>query len=157
MSISEDVYKTLNASQDAVKLPPEAGGGYMAIFEGIHLIHCVKSLWQATYPSYYTDQRTMSRKEALEWHRHLDHCADVLRQKLMCDADANLITYNWIQNHYAPKPNFNVQHKCRNYDSLLTVAAKQKADGSNFANGWVLRPTDRPVAEFDEPPFDTNQ
>jgi hypothetical protein len=41
MSISEDVYKTLNASKQATKVPLEAGGGYMAVFEGIHLIHCV--------------------------------------------------------------------------------------------------------------------
>ena len=44
MSISSDVYKSLNASKHAAKVPPEAGGGYMAIFEGIHLIHCVVGL-----------------------------------------------------------------------------------------------------------------
>jgi hypothetical protein len=78
----------------------------------------------------------------------------MLRQKLMCDADANLITYNWITNHYAPKPNFNVQHQCRNYHHLLSVAARQRVDGSRFANGWILRPSDKSFVEFEEPPFD---
>lgn len=86
----------------------------------------------------------------------MDHCADILRQKLMCDADASLITYNWIKNHYAPKPNFNVQHQCRNYNHILDTARKFKADGSSFANGWILRPSDRHVIDFPEPPFDPN-
>ncbi|KAF2715326.1 hypothetical protein K504DRAFT_457500 [Pleomassaria siparia CBS 279.74] len=154
MSISDEVYRGLNASKHAAEVPPKAGGGYMAVFEGIHLVHCVRSLWETTYPSYYTAQHKMSVEQPGEWHAHLDHCADLLRQKLMCDADANLVTYNWIKHHYAPKPNFNVQHQCRNYERLLSVAAKQKVDGSQFAKGWILRPEDRPVADFVEPPYD---
>ena len=96
----------------------------------------------------------MSLERPAEWHAHLDHCADMLRQKLMCDADANLVTYNWIKNHYAPKPNFNVQHQCRNYERLLDLAAQLKVDGTAFPNGWILRPTDRPVVEFEQPPFE---
>ena len=115
-----------------------------------------KSLWETTYPSYYTAQHAMSIEKPSEWHAHMDHCADILRQKLMCEADARIITYNWIKKHLAPKPNFNVQHQCRNYDRLLDIAAKQRIDGSNFANGWILRPSDKPVAEFPEPPFDIN-
>jgi hypothetical protein len=96
----------------------------------------------------------MSLSHPHDWHAHLDHCADILRQKLMCDADATPITYNWIKNHYKPHPNFNVQHQCRNYSALLEVAAGQRVDGGGFENGWILRPTDAPVVEFDEPPFD---
>jgi hypothetical protein len=84
----------------------------------------------------------------------MDHCADMLRQKLMCDADANLVTYNWIKKHYAPKPNFNVQHQCRDYGRLLKITARQKLDGSKFENGWILRPSHKPVADFVQPPFD---
>lgn len=43
MRISEDKFKTLNASKHAVRLPEEAGGGRMALFEAFHLIHCVVS------------------------------------------------------------------------------------------------------------------
>jgi hypothetical protein len=89
-----------------------------------------------------------------EWHAHLDHCTDMLRQKLMCDADANVVTYNWIKRHLAPKPNFNVQHQCRDYERLLQITAKQKLDGSKFENGWILRPLDRSVVEFEQPPYD---
>ena len=108
-----------------------------------------------TYPEYYIEEHKHSQEHPEEWREHVDHCADMLRQKLMCDADANLITYNWIKNHYAPHPNFNVQHQCRDYNRLLEVAAEHKLDGSMFSHGWILRPTDRPVVEFEgEPPFD---
>jgi hypothetical protein len=96
----------------------------------------------------------MSIENPTEWHAHLDHCADMLRQKLMCDADANVVTYNWIKKHLAPKPNFNVQHQCRDYERLLQITAQQKLDGSKFENGWILRPLDRPVVEFEQPPYD---
>lgn len=154
MSVSEDVYKTLNASKHATKVPESAGGGYMSVFEGIHLVHCVRSLWETTYPDYYTAQHEMFLKSPDEWHTHLDHCADMLRQKLMCDADPNLVTYNWVKRHKAPHPNFNVQHQCRDYSRLLEAQRRQRIDGTPFANGWIPRPSDGPVAEFEEPPFD---
>ena len=115
-----------------------------------------KALWETTYPEYYVDQHKLLLENSNEWHAHHDHCADILRQKLQCDADAGLITYNWLKNHYSPHPNFNVQHQCRNYQDLLDVAAQLRVDGSEFDKGWILRPTDAPVVEFDVPPFDPN-
>ena len=78
----------------------------------------------------------------------------MLRQKLMCDADTNLITYNWIQNHYAPHPNFNVQHKCGNYENLVQHTLAHSIDGSSSPRGWLLRPENEPIVDFRQPPFD---
>lgn len=39
--ISEGEFHQLNASKHAVKVPPEFGGGFMALPEFIHQIHCV--------------------------------------------------------------------------------------------------------------------
>jgi hypothetical protein len=108
----------------------------------------------STYPDYYVDEYKFSHEEPEEWREHMDHCADMLRQKLMCDADATLLTYNWIKNHYGPHPNFNVEHKCRDYDRLLEEAARHRVDGSLFPKGYFIRPTDIPVVDFEEPPFD---
>ena len=71
----------------------------------------------------------------------------------MCDASSALITYNWVDNHYHPHPNFNVQQKCRNYQDLLEKVEEWGIDRKLLVNG-IFRPTDRPVAEFNEPPFD---
>ena len=41
ISITEEEYRKLNASRHAVKVPPNLGGGYMALPEFVHQIHCV--------------------------------------------------------------------------------------------------------------------
>lgn len=79
---------------------------------------------------------------------HADHCADMLRQKLMCEADASLITYNWLKHHYYPHPNFNVEHQCRNYSRLVEVAETRKV-AMTFP-----KPEGKPVIDFVEAPFD---
>ena len=71
----------------------------------------------------------------------------------MCDADMTLITYNWLNNHYAPHPNFNVQHKCRNFDAAMERTLQHKINASTLEHNYIPRP-EEPVVEFDEPPFD---
>lgn len=68
----------------------------------------------------------------------------------MCDADVGVITYSWIKGHYIPHPNFNVQHKCRNFDTVLNWAIEHQAPAPE--GGRVLRPAE--YVEFEEPPFD---
>ena len=41
--ISHETLLRTGASEDSVKLPPERGGGYMAMLEVHHQIHCVVS------------------------------------------------------------------------------------------------------------------
>ncbi len=128
-------------------------------------------LWEQTYPDYYTEAHNWSLENPKEFHEHIgtasrhrrtqiclltksiDHCADLLRQKFMCDADMTLITYNWINNHYQPHPNFNVQHKCRNFDAAKQWTIQRRIDGSLLQHNYFTRPNE-PVVEFDEPPFD---
>ena len=68
----------------------------------------------------------------------------MLRQKLICDADGALITYNWLKNHYYPHPNFNVEHQCRDYSRLLEFAEERRL------NGTLLRPEGKVGVEFEE-------
>ena len=49
----------------------------------------------------------------------LDHCADLLCQKLMCDADVGVITYNWVKKYPNYYPSFNTIHKCRHFEEVL--------------------------------------
>ena len=48
-----------------------------------------------------------------------DHCIDILRQSLMCTADVGLITFDWVNEHRGPWPNFSILHRCRDYDKLV--------------------------------------
>jgi hypothetical protein len=57
-----------------------------------------------------------------------DHCADLLRQKLMCDADVGLIQMFWVKHHDHPWPDFNTVHKCRNFDAVLEWVIENQVD-----------------------------
>ena len=86
-----------------------------------------------------------------------DHCADMLRQKLMCDADTSIVTYNWVKGHSRPHPNFNVQHQCRDSETVLRFARDHQVDKDNDDRIDVdlLKPKLEPIMEFDgEPPYD---
>lgn len=67
---------------------------------------------------------------------YLDHCIDILRQKLMCDADVGVLTYNWVTQRKAPWPNFNVQHKCRDFDRALQWGLDHQAP----SHGEIMEP-----------------
>ena len=70
----------------------------------------------------------------------------------MCNADVGVITYSWVKNHYQPHPNFNVQHKCRNWDAVLEWVKEHQLDASSLGRNYFTRPAE--YVEFDEPPFD---
>ena len=88
------------------------------------------------------------------WHDHLDHCADILRQMVMCDADVGMFGYNWIKGHFAPHANFNAQHQCRDYGAVLAFAEAHHADKDDHYVDYFLRPQDEPSVNYDRPPYD---
>ena len=48
----------------------------------------------------------------------------MLRQKLTCDVDVGIITYNWVAVRQEPWPNFNTMHMCRNFEGAVEWARK---------------------------------
>lgn len=154
ISISEATFEKLNASKNAVRVPAEYGGGRMAFVEAIHQLHCLESLWQHTYPDYYIEAARKIRTNNQEWHEHMDHCVDMLRHKLMCDADVHLITYNWLKRHDAPHPNFNTARQCRDFESVKRYVSRKALDGSKLPKLYFEKPKDGSVMEYEEPPFD---
>ncbi|CAI6333644.1 unnamed protein product [Periconia digitata] len=133
MRIPESEFATLNASPHAVKIPEKNGGGRVVMFEAIHMLHCVKSLYQSTYPSYFSSNPayytpTPSSTEEEAQRAYIDHCADMLRQKLMCDADRTLITFKWVDGLERPQPDFDVLHKCRDFGGLVEEVGRRSID-----------------------------
>jgi hypothetical protein len=51
---------------------------------------------------------------------NVDHCIEMLRQRLMCTSDVNIITYDWVQGWDLAYPNFNTAHQCRNFDKIMS-------------------------------------
>jgi hypothetical protein len=156
MSVPESIIQTLNVSKHSVTTPPylNLAPGRLAIFDTVHHLHCVRALWKSAYPQYYNILEHLNPSQKEDYIAHIDHCADMLRQKLMCDANSNLITYNWLQGHSHPHPNFHVENKCRNYDDLV-----EKSEEWGIydlpQNGFNRSMWDE-VVEFEggDPPFD---
>lgn len=52
----------------------------------------------------------------------LDHCIDYLREFIMCVGDASIHTYYWVEGRDFPWPDFEVERKCRRWQSLSEYA-----------------------------------
>lgn len=59
----------------------------------------------------------------------LDDCIELIRQSIMCNAEAVMITWDWVKNHTKPYPNFNTRHACRKFENVMDWA-DQHADRS---------------------------
>lgn len=78
----------------------------------------------------------------------------MLRQKLVCDADVQVLTYNWIRGHDFPHPNFNTPRQCRSFEDVRSYALNNAMNGSKIPGGRLAKPKDGSVREYEEAPFD---
>jgi hypothetical protein len=80
----------------------------------------------------------------------LGHCLEMIRQALMCHADVGVIAHQWVK-HYPgkPYPNFNVMHKCRNFEQVLQWTYDQQIPESSQTYRWHHGPND---VVWDMPP-----
>ncbi|KAJ5798675.1 uncharacterized protein N7503_006180 [Penicillium pulvis] len=91
---------------------------YMATLEMFHHIHCLNMLRKASYPDYFGEDKM----EAQMMRGHLDHCAETLREVLMCNSGVGLIMFHWVEGLDEPYPDYNTFHQCRDYDAVLNWA-----------------------------------
>lgn len=109
----------------------------MAHLEVFHQLNCVKMLVQNSWPQYAHPNASV---ETSLYRHYLNQCADLIRQKLQCDADVGVVTYNWVEGKPNPIPNFNTVHKCRNFDAVKDWAHEKQIPEPT--NGTIPRPAD---------------
>ncbi|KIK38300.1 hypothetical protein CY34DRAFT_809476 [Suillus luteus UH-Slu-Lm8-n1] len=102
-------------SPSMARYPDEYGGGYMATVEVIHQLHCTDMLRKASWGIH--DES--SGHDPDFWRTHLDHCIEMLRQNIMCRGDVTMLTYDWVEGVKDPFPNFDIPHRCRNFEKVL--------------------------------------
>ncbi|KAG2032724.1 hypothetical protein BDR03DRAFT_969352 [Suillus americanus] len=107
-------------SPSTARYPDEYGGGYMANVEVIHQLHCIDMLRRASWGDHDNSLGHGSHESHDSfWRIHLDHCIEMLRQNIMCRGDVTMLTYDWVEGVKDPFPNFNVPHRCRNFEKIL--------------------------------------
>ncbi|KAI8627965.1 hypothetical protein F5Y19DRAFT_486541 [Xylariaceae sp. FL1651] len=110
----------------AARLPD---GRYMATFEATHQLHCFYNLFRATYRDQYVEEQADFDADPGMWHQRIDHCTEVLRQKLECDRDTTVMTYNWVRGRKSAVLNFNSARMCPKWEISEKTAARTKLDG----------------------------
>lgn len=131
-AIPEDEGPSYGLLPGQVKRVPEQGGGYVAILESTHHIHCLNVMRQASHWDYdyyraggrKVKNSVFSGPEDIV-RLHFTHCMDMLRQRLMCDADAAPLGQVWLDG-YGPLVFDTVKRKCRNYEKLVDWAKERE-------------------------------
>lgn len=59
---------------------------------------------------------------------HVDHCIDMLRQVLMCQADVGIVPFYWVKGQ-GPSEDFSTTHKCRKFDKVINWAEEHAGPG----------------------------
>ncbi|MCJ1332214.1 hypothetical protein MMC10_008906 [Thelotrema lepadinum] len=127
-----------------VQVRPEYGGGFPANVEGLHHLHCLNLLRQSLYYNfehYHQQGKGAFKNEDSVLKDHVTHCLDTLRQQLMCTVDVGMLGQVWW-NKNSPQayPDFNTQHKCRNFDDIRRWAEKHQAP-DEVPPDYLLPPT----------------
>ncbi|KAF2473007.1 uncharacterized protein BDR25DRAFT_283666 [Lindgomyces ingoldianus] len=116
----EDMAK-LQKPLDSMKVtdPKTGEGGYRVGLEVFHQLHCLNLLRMSTYPDYYTKLWWSDTNDKPEKVRmHLDHCIEILRENLMCQADVNVFTFHEKPGLEGFWPDYEQHHACRNFDQI---------------------------------------
>ncbi|KAG2365835.1 hypothetical protein BDR07DRAFT_1397842 [Suillus spraguei] len=124
MSLEEIIKAGEVDSASKVKFPAEFGGGFMVAMEAPHQLHCLNLLRKSSFREYYAPADISFQDLPAVLRMHLDHCIEMIRQNIMCNADVTLLTWDWVEGHEIPYPNFNTRHQCRNYEKLLDWSNK---------------------------------
>ncbi|KAF3405171.1 hypothetical protein DPV78_003207 [Talaromyces pinophilus] len=134
MLIPQDLYIKSRPQYPEARVESTAAGhgGFFATFEATHQLHCLYTLFRASYVDYYEAERKFLLHNPDKYHARLDHCTDMLRQKIMCDSDATVVTYNWVRDEDRPVPDYSVLHKCRKHNELLEWSKRHSASKAVF-------------------------
>lgn len=102
-----------------VKHPVTGVEGYRVGLEVFHQLHCINLLRQVTYKDYYMElgNGNFANGEK-ELQMHTDHCLEILRMNVECNADIGVFTFYMLEGDPLPWPELNSYHKCRNFDAI---------------------------------------
>ena len=102
---------------------------YMGSLDAQHQVHCLNLLRTKAFADF--DGRVPPPYSPYEW-THLSHCTDILMQNLLCYADPGIVTYTWTQTQKHPFPDFNINRKCRAFETVLGWAERRAVDEDEF-------------------------
>ncbi|KAH8807208.1 hypothetical protein F5884DRAFT_788773 [Xylogone sp. PMI_703] len=129
--VPSDQAERAGLTPDYVQINEKYGGGYVANVEGLHHLHCLNLLRQSLYYNYdyYHDLgQGAFKNDDFVVRYHVTHCLDILRQQLMCTVDTGMLGQIWWnKTHPNAYPDFNTEHKCKNFETVRKWAEERQA------------------------------
>ncbi|KAI8945736.1 hypothetical protein F4801DRAFT_567223 [Xylaria longipes] len=117
------------------------GSDYVGYLESLHMLHCLKRIYQSHHQEHYREQQ----RDGAFTTAHLYHCLDVLREGIMCNADVSINTLFWETPNKVqgarPGP-----RKCVDWDHLQSWADNRTLTASDRKTFLATM-----VVPFDEP------
>lgn len=77
------------------------------------------------FEKYPTSPPKKHTGETYPWF-HIGHCVDLLMQNIQCSGTTDFYTFTYVDTFNQPYPDFSINHKCRNFDTLVDWAEKNK-------------------------------
>ncbi|KXL47457.1 hypothetical protein M433DRAFT_77003, partial [Acidomyces richmondensis BFW] len=114
----EEVRRLGKDPRNTVQFPPDfriEDKPYAGFLEVFHQLHCLNTIRQYLDIDHY---KVHFPGTELENRAHVDHCIDILRQVLMCQADISVVTMNWVTFMEHPTPDFSTNHICRDFQRI---------------------------------------
>ncbi|TVY46474.1 Cyclochlorotine biosynthesis protein O [Lachnellula cervina] len=106
------------ASSLKVKNPKTGVEGYRVGLQVFHHLHCLNLLRQVTYKDWYMDKSGNFAAGEEELQMHTDHCLEMLRKEIQCNADIGVFTFYMMDGDPLPWPELESYHQCRNFDKV---------------------------------------
>lgn len=134
---AEHVRRMGKDPSEAVKIPPDWGYGddaYFGRLDVFHQMHCLDALRREVFfDHYYGKKYPGGFNTTTEFHQlHLSHCTYLLMQNIMCNANTDVYTHIWTDTLTHPFPDFNIDHKCKNFDAVVEWQEKNAMDERAF-------------------------
>lgn len=123
-----DIIRLGKDPETAVKLDPEIWGlgddAYATALDIYHQLHCVSTLRQIAYGTYYNTQMgNPDANNATLREMHINHCVDILVQAIQCSGNANLITFHCVEKLQRPFPDMYVMDLDFFGSSILLISS----------------------------------
>lgn len=118
---------------DAAKWPEDWYGpdkyiGKVDVFHQIHCLDRVRRSLHWNFEHYYGSEFPSGTPVGNYHTSHVDHCVYVLLQNLQCAANVDVYPQFWMDAQDYVFPDFNIDHKCRDFDAILDWQEKNSVD-----------------------------
>ncbi|KAI2624454.1 hypothetical protein GGS21DRAFT_493860 [Xylaria nigripes] len=124
---SDPVVLNKSSERSWTRIPESRGGGIAGYPENM--------LRMATYPDEYANHTLFAENSPKVVRTHIDHCVEIIRMQLQCSTEMTPILTEDIPGKVFPRADFNVVHKCKNFDELFSWTKENVLHG---AGNWDI-------------------